>query len=76
MTANCITLSCLFLAQGEKALFLELHRRCFACIDEWFGMTVKQVSELEKENDLTLKKVYNVTYTCEISYAYKNCPLS
>ncbi|ONK62431.1 uncharacterized protein A4U43_C07F3790 [Asparagus officinalis] len=42
--------------EGERALLLELHRRCFAWIDEWYGMTIKQVSEMERENDLLLKK--------------------
>ncbi|KAJ6849154.1 phosphatidylinositol transfer protein 2-like [Iris pallida] len=33
---------------GQRALFLECHRRCFAWIDEWFGMTLEQVCELER----------------------------
>ncbi|KAK6926837.1 Phosphatidylinositol transfer protein, partial [Dillenia turbinata] len=34
---------------GERALFLEGHRNCFGWIDEWFGMTLEQVFELEQQ---------------------------
>ncbi|KAK6935993.1 Phosphatidylinositol transfer protein [Dillenia turbinata] len=37
------------LLAGERALFLESHRNCFGWIDEWFGMTLKQVFELEQQ---------------------------
>ncbi|KAL6203104.1 hypothetical protein ACLB2K_026807 [Fragaria x ananassa] len=37
---------------GERALFLESHRNCFAWIDEWFGMTMQQLRELDQESDL------------------------
>ncbi|KAI5322216.1 PREDICTED: phosphatidylinositol transfer [Prunus dulcis] len=36
---------------GERALFLESHRNCFAWIDEWFGLTVEQIRELEQQSD-------------------------
>ncbi|XP_040993113.1 phosphatidylinositol transfer protein 2-like isoform X2 [Juglans microcarpa x Juglans regia] len=36
------------LIAGEKALFLESHRNCFSWIDEWYGMTVQQIYELEQ----------------------------
>ncbi|GLT81850.1 hypothetical protein SLE2022_002800 [Rubroshorea leprosula] len=39
------------LIAGERALFLESHRNCFGWIDEWFGMTVQQLHELESESD-------------------------
>ncbi|XP_073113337.1 uncharacterized protein [Elaeis guineensis] len=41
---------------GERALFLECHKLCFAWIDEWFGMTMEHVCELERENDLYLNQ--------------------
>ncbi|KAL9252465.1 Phosphatidylinositol transfer protein 2-like protein [Drosera capensis] len=37
-----------FLA-GERALFLETHRSCFAWIDQWYGMTLQQLQDLEQE---------------------------
>eukprot|EP00261_Vitis_vinifera_P013225 XP_002284874.1 PREDICTED: phosphatidylinositol transfer protein 1 isoform X1 [Vitis vinifera] len=42
-----------FLA-GERALFLESHRNCFGWIDEWFGMTVQQLRELEEQTNSSL----------------------
>ncbi|KAL6276022.1 hypothetical protein ACE6H2_019623 [Prunus campanulata] len=36
---------------GERALFLESHRNCFAWIDEWFGLTMEQIRELEQQSD-------------------------
>ncbi|XP_050367963.1 uncharacterized protein LOC126786240 [Argentina anserina] len=36
---------------GERALFLESHRNCFAWIDEWFGMTMQQLRELDQESN-------------------------
>ncbi|XP_072996116.1 uncharacterized protein [Typha latifolia] len=44
------------LVAGERALFSACHRLCFAWIDEWCGMTVEQICELERQNDLILKK--------------------
>ncbi|GMH07125.1 hypothetical protein Nepgr_008965 [Nepenthes gracilis] len=38
------------LIAGERALFLETHRSCFAWIDEWFGMKLEQLQELEQQN--------------------------
>ncbi|KAJ9542604.1 hypothetical protein OSB04_029110 [Centaurea solstitialis] len=35
---------------GERALFLESHRNCFAWIDEWHGMTVKMMRDIEKQS--------------------------
>lgn len=43
--------------QGERALFLESHRNCFAWIDEWFGMSMQQIRELELQSDFSLNKV-------------------
>ncbi|XP_039018662.1 phosphatidylinositol transfer protein 1-like isoform X1 [Hibiscus syriacus] len=37
------------LLAGERALFVESHRNCFRWIDEWFGMTMEQLSELEAQ---------------------------
>lgn len=39
---------------GERALFLESHRHCFAWIDKWYGMTLQQIYELEQQNDSML----------------------
>ncbi|KAG0452411.1 hypothetical protein HPP92_025075 [Vanilla planifolia] len=41
---------------GQRALVLESHRRCFALIDEWYGMTMDEVSELERKNEELLKE--------------------
>lgn len=41
--------------QGERALFIESHRNCFSWIDEWFGMTMQEVRELEQQNNLVVK---------------------
>ncbi|KVI07901.1 Phosphatidylinositol transfer protein [Cynara cardunculus var. scolymus] len=38
------------LIAGERALFLESHRNCFAWIDEWHGMTVKMMCDIEKQS--------------------------
>ncbi|ONI00539.1 hypothetical protein PRUPE_6G093600 [Prunus persica] len=43
---------------GERALFLESHRNCFAWIDEWFGLTVEQIRELEQQSD-SLKEIFS-----------------
>lgn len=43
--------------QGERALFLACHRLCFAWVDEWHGMTMEQIRDMERHNDLLLKKV-------------------
>ncbi|KAL8151045.1 hypothetical protein V2J09_020853 [Rumex salicifolius] len=34
---------------GERALFLESHRHCFAWIDDWYGMSGSQLLELEQD---------------------------
>jgi hypothetical protein len=47
--------------QGERALVLACHRLCFAWIDEWYGMTVEQIREMERQTDMLLKKV-SVSY--------------
>ncbi|VAH89722.1 unnamed protein product [Triticum turgidum subsp. durum] len=44
------------LIAGERALFLACHRLCFAWIDEWYGMTMEQIREMERHTDLLLKK--------------------
>ncbi|KAI3985543.1 hypothetical protein MKX01_026036 [Papaver californicum] len=44
------------LLSGERALFLESHRNCFAWIDEWFGMKMEQIRELEKRSDSSLNE--------------------
>lgn len=41
------------LLAGERALFLESHRNCFAWIDEWYGMTMKTISDIEKQRILS-----------------------
>ncbi|CAL4922143.1 unnamed protein product [Urochloa decumbens] len=45
-----------FIIAGERALFLACHRLCFAWIDEWYGMTVDQIREMERQTDMLLKK--------------------
>ncbi|KAF9592929.1 hypothetical protein IFM89_019134 [Coptis chinensis] len=45
------------LLAGERALFLESHRNSFAWIDDWFGTTMEQVRELERQSDAFLNKV-------------------
>ncbi|KAL9675917.1 hypothetical protein QQ045_004125 [Rhodiola kirilowii] len=37
------------LLAGERALFQESHRNCFAWIDEWFGMSMERIRELERQ---------------------------
>lgn len=44
------------LIAGEKALFLESHRNCFGWIDEWHGMTVQQIRELEQQSHSALNE--------------------
>ncbi|GMN24585.1 hypothetical protein TIFTF001_000625 [Ficus carica] len=44
------------LLAGERALFLESHQNCFSWIDEWFGMTMQQIRELEQESDSLLNE--------------------
>lgn len=39
------------LIAGERALFLDSHRNCFGWIDEWFGMTMQQLNQLERGNE-------------------------
>jgi hypothetical protein len=41
---------------GERALFTESHKRCFAWIDEWFGLTFEDVRKLELRTDEILRK--------------------
>ncbi|XP_044480014.1 phosphatidylinositol transfer protein 1-like isoform X3 [Mangifera indica] len=44
------------LLAGERALFLESHRNCFGWIDEWFGMTMPQIRQLERQSDSSLNQ--------------------
>ncbi|KAH1090725.1 hypothetical protein J1N35_017982 [Gossypium stocksii] len=44
------------LLAGEKALFIESHRNCFGWIDEWFGLTMQQIRELEQQGDCLLNE--------------------
>ncbi|CAM6102930.1 unnamed protein product [Calypogeia fissa] len=39
---------------GERALFVESHKRCFAWIDEWFGLSFEDVRKLELQMDEAL----------------------
>ncbi|KAK3147581.1 hypothetical protein QOZ80_3BG0284130 [Eleusine coracana subsp. coracana] len=41
---------------GERALFFACHRMCFAWIDEWYGMTIEQIREMERQTDMLLKQ--------------------
>ncbi|KAJ3682810.1 hypothetical protein LUZ60_013037 [Juncus effusus] len=49
------------LISGERALFLASHRLCFVWMDDWFGMTKEQISEMEKQKDILLKKTFQKT---------------
>ncbi|GMI97342.1 hypothetical protein HRI_003403600 [Hibiscus trionum] len=44
------------LLAGERALFIESHRNCFGWIDEWFGMTMQRIRELEQQGDCLLNE--------------------
>ncbi|KHG00512.1 Phosphatidylinositol transfer 2 [Gossypium arboreum] len=44
------------LLAGERALFIESHRNCFGWIDEWFGLTMQQIRELEQQGDCLLNE--------------------
>ncbi|KAA3455415.1 phosphatidylinositol transfer protein 1-like [Gossypium australe] len=44
------------LLAGERALFIESHRNCFGWIDEWFGLTMQQIRELEQQGDWLLNE--------------------
>ncbi|CAL9121416.1 unnamed protein product [Musa textilis] len=46
---------------SQKAVLLEFHKLCFAWIDEWFGMTLEQITEMEKQNELLLKKRFQIS---------------
>ncbi|KAK9154131.1 hypothetical protein Sjap_001611 [Stephania japonica] len=53
------------LLAAEKALFAESHRNCFSWIDEWFGMKVEKLRELEKQSDSSLnRKLHEAAYNC------------
>ncbi|XP_078159723.1 uncharacterized protein LOC144555309 [Carex rostrata] len=51
------------LVTGERALFLACHRLCFAWTDEWFGMTMEQITEMEREKNILLQKTLKKTPT-------------
>ncbi|KAL7085062.1 hypothetical protein ABFS82_14G246500 [Erythranthe guttata] len=53
------------LLAGERALFLESHRNCFGWIDEWFGLPMEMMRELEKESDSSLNKKLGRTSVVE-----------
>lgn len=48
--------------KAERALFLESHRNCFGWIDEWFGLTLEVMQELEQQSDCSLNKVKMIVY--------------
>lgn len=41
---------------GERALFAESHKQCFAWIDEWIGLTFDDVRKLELQMDQALRR--------------------
>ncbi|KAJ4816879.1 hypothetical protein LUZ62_029445 [Rhynchospora pubera] len=59
------------LISGERALFLACHRLCFAWIDEWFGMTMDQITEMEKEKDLMLQKVCFINQLISVPLSFE-----
>ncbi|XP_074565444.1 uncharacterized protein LOC141821952 [Curcuma longa] len=48
---------------SQKALLSEFHKLCFSWIDEWFGMTMVQIMEMEKQNNLLLKKTFQKSFS-------------
>ncbi|KAI5666187.1 hypothetical protein M9H77_16040 [Catharanthus roseus] len=44
------------LLAGERALFLETHRNCFAWIDDWIGLTMEMMRKLEQQSDYSLNE--------------------
>eukprot|EP00475_Leptophrys_vorax_P030996 TRINITY_DN46797_c0_g1_i1.p1 TRINITY_DN46797_c0_g1~~TRINITY_DN46797_c0_g1_i1.p1 ORF type:complete len:312 (-),score=12.79 TRINITY_DN46797_c0_g1_i1:498-1433(-) len=46
----------LFVLSGERALFLEAHRKCFGWMDEWCELTVDDVRRIERENIDAMRK--------------------
>ncbi|CAA0823167.1 Unknown protein [Striga hermonthica] len=54
------------LLAGERALFIESHRNCFGWIDEWFGLTLDTLRELEKQSDSSLNQ--KLGRTCVLAH--------
>ncbi|GJP37655.1 hypothetical protein CLOM_g22092, partial [Closterium sp. NIES-68] len=46
----------LLVLAGERALFLEAHRKCFGWMDEWCELTMEDVRRIEKENIEAMRK--------------------
>lgn len=42
--------------QAERALFQESHRQCFSWIDDWHGLTLEEMRQLEYKVDVALNK--------------------
>uniref|UniRef100_A0A0D6R8P8 Phosphatidylinositol transfer protein N-terminal domain-containing protein n=1 Tax=Araucaria cunninghamii TaxID=56994 RepID=A0A0D6R8P8_ARACU len=42
----------------ERALFQESHKHCFSWIDEWYGLTLEDIQQLEYKNDSGLKTAF------------------
>ncbi|CAI7778263.1 unnamed protein product [Closterium sp. NIES-53] len=42
--------------QGERALFLEGHRKCYGWMDEWCELTMDDVRRIEKDNIEAMRK--------------------
>lgn len=72
------------LLAGERALFLESHQNCFGWIDEWFGMSMEQIRNLEEQSNsslnekldrpisLTSKEDLNRRFSLDREEAYRN----
>ncbi|KAL3700028.1 hypothetical protein R1sor_018050 [Riccia sorocarpa] len=41
---------------GERALFVESHKRCFAWIDDWYGLSFEDVRQMELRMDQALNE--------------------
>ncbi|PHT78539.1 hypothetical protein T459_16591 [Capsicum annuum] len=63
------------LMAGERSLFLESHRNCFAWIDEWFGLTVEVLRELEQQSDYSLNKKLGWPCSTESWMTQEEAPL-
>lgn len=46
------------LLAAERSLFQESHRQCFSWIDDWHGLTLEDIRQLEYKNDVALNMVF------------------
>ena len=53
----CSQVLFIHMSQGERALFLEGHRKCYGWMDDWCELSMDDVRRLEREKIETLRKV-------------------